>query len=469
MPCLSFGESDYRDFYPSPREACKDVQVISDAAETLRIGVVNRFWDIPSNLALDCLFLCRYPNARIEYSYFDSDESLRAELFSGNPQVDLLVLPSQTIDTLAAQGLIHDFSTSLLNPWPDCWIDFSNVLRDEEGHIYSFPCRMDQTAYIWDNGFYYIDSLERPAQNWTWDDFAALCHQIDQLNTRPGYRYYLTRGASLPAIDGFAYDFFEEYFNTVALKTGRFDEQDMERLLNLFMDIKNTNALTPRNAQEPQMLLDNTTLDSISFASSCDHLYSALPLPSPTLNGDDPLYLCSYMGYVLLNNAPHSDLALSYLQAAFLPEVLNADIGNFSRSFSKDYPRAQWWYPDSTFIQQMAPGESGRLTWVMDASFMEEQVYVREDKKFYAEGDLEEGRELIKELENDGCASWWLAFQEVQKNYQAYVLPRSILSDARWDDLAPVFFQLLQKYATGGLTAQGMCDALNNRLEMMEQ
>ena len=51
----------------------------------------------------------------------------------------------------------------------------------------------------------------------------------------------------------------------------------------------------------------------------------------------------------------------------------------------------------------------------------------------------------------------------------AFLRAHLLVSDGSWDTLSDVRYNLLEKYLAGELTVQGVCDALNNRLEMMEQ
>ena len=160
---------------------------------------------------------------------------------------------------------------------------------------------------------------------------------------------------------------------------------------------------------------------------------------------------------------------MNYLQSAFLPEVLNSYQVNLRTFFGTGIP--QWEFFDPTYgaTPIFLPGEDGLKRAARTRADYHCTVYY--DEAFLAQASLEEGRAWLEagEFEHENEASWYLAGREYMFSLCAFLRAHLLVSDGSWDTLSDVRYNLLEKYLAGELTVQGVCDALNNRLEMMEQ
>ncbi len=449
LPLVSLAEGTETDAVKSEPDPSKqvyfpvadmwtDVTPLSNEADTLHIGVLYEA-DCPANLALDAAFLMQRPNASIEYTLLD-EQTLDAALREGT-NYDLVVLPHGLIDRYAGEGLLHDFSETLLKSWPEGWVDFSAAIRAEDGKICSFPRAIRQNWFLWNEQSVGAKVFQKPDAHWTWTDFEALCQDVTRLSMG-GSSTFLAYGSAFGGMDGFAYEFLKEYYCRLAAENDLFDAVEMgDRLLPLFKNIMNSHVLTT-SAVRSLAQTDNGCPDMPLILTAAEEFplpYGTSALSQPVLDGDSPRYLGQYDGFVMPKNAPRAELALSYLQNALEPQVINTSMfENMSCVFADTLPR--W---------SIEPEEQMTNVWTADENGIRrctETAALVERCRIYYDEDLTE--KLLKQAQEQ---------YGVLCDMRAHLL----LTDARWSTVSRTLFDQIALYVQGQADAQAVCDAVN--------
>ncbi len=418
--------------------------VRSEEAFTLRIGLTDLYFKWNATALLNAAFFRQYPNARIEYVRYSAD-ALRAYLFSGEEQLDLLLLDQESIWTYAGQGLLENLSDSLLASWPEDWADFSDAIRAEDGGLYALPLKTEQDSALWNTQADMAKYLTRPEGAWDWDEFNAMCQALKPV-VPAGYGHYLGDGSYTRTLDGFAFEFFEEYYNLTALKTGRFDVQDMTRLLRLFTDIMDSHSLT--TSTTPLLPLTENGMPNMpyvsfgSYAITMSNGNGLFLTPRPVLDRNDPHYLGSCTGAALLRSAPHPDAAMHYLQSALLEPVRDCYI-YIEYYFRKTPPRYDVYTAIDYSSFDLAPNEKGLMALTLDAAVFSDATYIDDN-------DIEWSCQLLDDLP-----------------FANGLREHLVIADSRWYELSTVLWQMMDQYVKGSLSVEKLCDALNSRLTMM--
>lgn len=291
----------------------KKTEIISQDPVELHIGVIQE--DLIGNHSLEIAFLHKYPRGKIVYHLLTMDQ-LTAYLLSQESTIDLFILTSAMIRDYARLGALKDFyETSLLERWPEAWIDMQHQ-AETDGKLYGLPMKHEQSFWGWYDDLAQKLGIEKPSQPWTWDQYLNLCQTLPyDLNGDGSNDFFLMTGSAHNNLHlAFENDFLTQYAYQYALTGGSFQTPEFERLMQLFIDIYSSGALLEIGGRSPvfedEEALLMTRFYPGSQISNIDGKHSFL-LP-PTIDTIDPGYVAFVYMYSLPQNAPHEELALEF-------------------------------------------------------------------------------------------------------------------------------------------------------------
>jgi len=418
-----------------------ELEVLSHEQVELHIGLMEERQ--ADHFPLEMAFLSQYPNGKIVYHLFDSDQ-LSVYLLGGESAIDLLVLTNRSTANYAEKGGCVDFySTPLLSEWPRDWIDIRQQ-AETEGKLYGFPKQIDLRFFGWNESLAKKAGVNKPDYIWTWDEFRDICQTIPFDADGDGVKeYLLMRGYyHVNGLSGYVDDFLEQYAYEHALENGSIQTPEFEYLNQLFINVLDSGALGSMRGVVPVYDGEEALLISIFSANSTAPLtgeqYSFLPYP--TLNADNPGYVGWLYSYSLLHNAPHPDLAINFLSNALNPDI-QIMATELTQSFVKTLPNYIVFNEAISLFEAFAPDEQGAMTYtVTDTSGY--SIYPLADIFGEISGEVFE------------------AYQQMRE----HLLPNT----GDWYELAILWYELIPHYMSGDLPFSELSLALDNRMTMMQ-
>lgn len=212
-------------------------QALSDEAVELHIGLTTE--TVANNALLEQAFFLKYPNGKIIYHLYSTDQ-LNAYLLSGSSELDLLLISDSTRKTLASQNVLRNlYDTELMTHWPNMWIDAHQQLEAEDGKLYGFPRSIEVGCLSWYDDLGTQVGIEKPGTLWTWDDFAAMATDVNYDVDGNGIKdFCLKQGMYITdGMNGFISTPLEVYTYQCVLQGESFSSEEFNRLLNQFVQV----------------------------------------------------------------------------------------------------------------------------------------------------------------------------------------------------------------------------------------
>ena len=232
------------------------------------------------------------------------------------------------------RGYIQTLDTIGLMEYPEQLIDLSHLLM-VDGKLIGIPLWEVQSCYFWDAVLARKAGISYPASAgyWTWEDFAELCRQLPKDTDGDGepdvYLMYGTMLADCPYLQNVNPDMILNYLPLHA------DDMDtfFTEYFDLFREIFTSDALLAFDRSETKKHV------LISYSSGLNPIDRAGTLmPIPVFSADEDYQMGGVSSLVLMQNAPHAELAADFLHAALSDEALSLFSGDETRLMAKKAP-----------------------------------------------------------------------------------------------------------------------------------
>lgn len=232
------------------------------------------------------------------------------------------------------RGYIQTLDTIGLTEYPEQLIDLSHLLM-VDGKLFGIPLWEVQECYFWDAGMARKAGVSYPAAAgyWTWEDFAELCRQLPKDTDGDGEPdVYLMYGSSLADCP-----YLQNVEPTMILNYFKIHSDDMDtfftKYFDLFREIFTSDALLAFDRSETKKHV------IISYSSGLNPIDRAGTLmPIPVFSADEDYQMGGVTSLVLMQNAPHAELAADFLHAALSDEALSLFSGDETRLMAKKAP-----------------------------------------------------------------------------------------------------------------------------------
>jgi ABC-type glycerol-3-phosphate transport system substrate-binding protein len=408
----------------------------------LNIGLIQE--DLADNYQLEIAFLHKYPHGKVIYHLLSS-EQLSAYLLGKGSTLDLLILPCRLTADYARQGVLTNFyDTSLMTTWPQAWINVRSQ-AEIDGKLFGFPKAIYQSFFGWFDTLAQQVGVEKPDRLWTWDAFNKLCQTLPyDLNADGNKDFILMRGDyHSSGLSGWVNDFSEQYAYQYALRGGSFQTPEFEHLIHIFIDICSSGALSKMNDYLPLFNSQDAALIS-RFSSDSEFMFlgdnCSFMLP-PVLDTDNPGYVGQFYTFSLLNNAPHKEAALHFLESALEPTIQNMFV-HTGGIFTKTMPEYRITNSSVSLFEAFAPDQEGNMVYTVDNT---------------------DGYVIYPVLDEIGEIS--------QENFEDYILMREHLlpNTGYWYELSRLWFELIPQCMNGTLQLPELSLALDDRMAMMQK
>jgi len=303
-----------------------------EETERLVIAIVN-YESEAENFPIEEAFFKEHPNATIEYRLYTS-EQFNSVLMNGQSDFDLAIATYRLTRAMLERGYIQTLDTIGLTEYPEQLIDLSHLLM-VDGKLIGIPLWEVQSCYFWDAGLARKAGISYPASAgyWTWEDFAELCRQLPKDTDGDGepdvYLMYGTMLADCPYLQNVNPDMILNYLPLHA------DDMDtfFTEYFDLFREIFTSDALLAFDRSETKKHV------LISYSSGLNPIDRAGTLmPIPVFSADEDYQMGGVSSLVLMQNAPHAELAADFLHAALSDEALSLFSGDETRLMAKKSP-----------------------------------------------------------------------------------------------------------------------------------
>lgn len=305
---------------------------LAEESEHLVIAIIN-YEHEAENFPIEEAFFKEHPNATIEYRLYTS-EQFNAVLMNGQCDFDLAVATYSLERAMLERGYIQTLDTIGLTEYPEQLIDLSHLLM-VDGKLIGIPLWEVQECYFWDTGLARKAGVSYPASAgyWTWEDFAELCRQLPKDTDGDGEPdVYLMYGSSLadcPYLQNVNPDMILNYLPLHA------DDMDLffTEYFDLFRETFTSDALLKFDRSETKKYV------IISYSSGLNPIaQTGTLMPIPVFSADEDYQMGGVTSLVLMQNAPHAELAADFLHAALSDEALSLFFGDDTRLMAKKAP-----------------------------------------------------------------------------------------------------------------------------------
>lgn len=303
-----------------------------DEPERVVIAMIN-YETGAQNFPIEEAFFKEHPNATIEYRIY-SGEQFNGVLMNGQCDFDLAIATYSLERAMLERGYIQTLDTIGLTEYPEQLIDLSHLLM-VDGKLIGIPLWEVQECYFWDAGMARKAGVSYPAAAgyWTWEDFAELCRQLPKDTDGDGEPdVYLMYGSSLADCP-----YLQNVEPTMILNYFKMHSDDMDtfftKYFDLFREIFTSDALLAFDRSETKKHV------IISYGSGLNPIDRAGTLmPIPVFSADEDYQMGGVTSLVLMQNAPHAELAADFLHAALSDEALSLFFGDETRLMAKKAP-----------------------------------------------------------------------------------------------------------------------------------
>ena len=413
-------------------------QALSDEAVELHIGLTTE--TVANNALLEQAFFLKYPNGKIIYHLYSTDQ-LNAYLLSGSSELDLLLISDSTRKTLASQNVLRNlYDTELMTQWPNIWLDAHQQLEAEDGKLYGFPRSIEVGYLSWYDDLGTQVGIEKPGTLWTWDDFAAMATDVNYDVDGNGIKdFCLKQGMYITdGMNGFISTPLEVYTYQCVLQGESFSSEEFNRLLNQFVQVYQSQALnadgiTMYQERDAQLIVEMTEPGNTFFLPDG---YSYLNFP--TLYKDSPAYLGRSYVFALLNNAPHESVALDFLQTSL--ELCEQQIcESYTTYMNQAVPAAFVSAFDNSDSIGFSTSEDGEMVLVRQKG--DHTVQVQTDPTALSDEDF-------------------ASYNFMRANF----LPIT----GQWYSVSSVLYEMIPQYLSGTVTMDQITAAMDQRIRMMQ-
>lgn len=304
----------------------------AEESEHLVIAIID-YEHEAENFPIEEAFFKEYPNATIEYRLYTS-EQFNSVLMNGQNDFDLAIVDYRLTCAMAERGYTRTLDTIGLTEYPEQLIDLSHLLM-VDGKLIGIPLWEVQECYFWDTGMARKAGVSYPASAgyWTWKNFAELCRQLPKDTDGDGEPdVYLMYGSSLADCP-----YLQNVEPAMILNYLPLHADDMDTFfteyLDLFREIFTSDALLKFDRSETQKHV------IISYSSGLNPiLRSSSLMPIPVFSADEDYQMGGVTSLMLMQNAPHAELAADFLHAALSDEALSLFFGDETRLMAKKSP-----------------------------------------------------------------------------------------------------------------------------------